>query len=134
MLDLIIAAALLQTGDPCQAVPQGSTARSCPEWRSLRRTDRVEYFENAASIVRRGATFEISLRFVYAAASGSGMRSGIVRARYDCGRRTEVTLRRTAYDAAGAVLWDRPVPADVPPAQPPPHTPGEAVLALHCPR
>src|SRR3982751_5079165 len=54
MIDLIFAAMLLQAGDPCHAVPQGSTHRSCAPLRALSRDARFETFEYPASILRSG--------------------------------------------------------------------------------
>ena len=135
MIDLLLAAALLQTADPCHAVPQGETARACPAWRSTGRTDRFEVFVNPASLARRGNTFEISLRIVYAAANPGGMRSGVSRQRFDCAARTNTMLHLTTYDAAGAVQIDRDAHArEAAPATAPPGSPNEALLTEFCPR
>jgi len=135
MIELLIGVALLQTGDPCHAVPQGQTARSCPLWRSAFRNARFEIFANPASVVRTGGTFEISLRIVYAADVVRRTRSAVARHRYDCAARTSVMLHITTYDAAGAVVEDRDALSDEnAPLPAPPGSPSAVQLAAYCPR
>jgi hypothetical protein len=134
-IGLLLAAALMQAGDPCQAVPQGTTARSCPPWRFLRRTEGFEYFVNPASIAwSSGTTFEISLRIVYVRPGARGRRSAIARQRVDCAIRTGTLLHFTAYNGAGIVVDDRdarPDEARLPPA--PPGSPGSDMMTEYCP-
>src|SRR5262245_23699469 len=100
MLDLILAAALQQAApDPCHAVPQGATQRSCPPWRSASRNQRFEVFVNPASLTRDGAAFELSFRMVYFADLPQGGRSGVLRTRFDCANRTSAVLHLTTYNA-----------------------------------
>lgn len=136
MLDLIVAAALQQAApDPCHAVPQGTTRRSCPPWRSASRSERFEIFVNPASLARNGATFELSFRMVYAADLPRGGRSGVLRTRYDCANRTSAVLHIITYNAAGAILEDRETRGDERAPQPAaPGTPNGAMLAEYCPR
>lgn len=134
MIGLIIAAALIQAGDPCHAVPQGMTDRRCPPWRSLDRTARFEIFENPASLTRGAGMFEISLRFVYPTDQPLGVRSLILRERFDCANRTWVLRHINAFDAAGVMQEDQDnqggpaVPVSGGPGAPEP-----TLLAEYCP-
>jgi hypothetical protein len=135
MIELMIAAALMQAGDPCQAVPQGATTRSCPSWRSEARTPHFETFSNPASVVRSDGAFEISIRIVYAADRPDRVRSAIARYRFDCAPRTSVPLRLTTYDAAGIVVEDGAPRGDqAAPASLRPGSPSERLRDEFCPR
>ena len=121
--------------DPCHAVPQGMTARSCPQWRFLRRNERLEVFANPASLSRHGDNFEIGLRTVYASEQARRVRSAVTRHLYDCARRTNVMLHVTTYDTVGAVVEDRDALShEAVPASAPRGAPGETLLRDYCRR
>jgi hypothetical protein len=137
MLELMIAAALLQAQDPCNAADRTgpAPAASCPAWRSVARSPEAETWLDPASVRRDGAGVEVRTRLVFAAADESGVRSAVMRHRYDCTRRTGATLHVTLYDAAGAPLGEQAqTGADAAPAIPEPDSPSAAVLAALCPR
>lgn len=140
MLDLLLAMALVQAQppvpvpNPCHAVPQGRTHRSCPVWRSEGRDGQGEIFSNPASLTRSGTGFEMSFRIVYDADQSGGMRSLVTRHRFDCANRTFIILTLGVYTASGIGAEGRPPAADAPPAPVTPGSPGERFLAEYCPR
>lgn len=134
MLDLLLAAAMLQPPGPCHAADVRPDRPGCPAWRSVfRNPDMGEWFADPASLVRGGSGFELRIRFVYAEAGEGEIRSVVAGFRYDCAARTVAIGQGHAYDAAGAQL-DEEEPAEDHTAPVPvaPGTPEAAVLAAYC--
>ena len=136
MLDLILAAALLQPAAACNAIePAGPRPANCPAWEQLASTPEATTLVDHASVQRDGAAFDIALRTVFPADGEGGMRSVNSRMRLDCGARTAVVRFLTAFDArggeimSGAPSGEMAVPRPVPPGAPP-----EALLTRHCAR
>lgn len=132
MLDLLLAAALMQAGDPCQAVPEGSTARSCPPWRTLAGDTGHTTFINPGSVVRGDGGFGITMRIIYSEDQEYRVRSALVRYRFNCLARTSVAVHVTLFDAAGVGLGDRDIQGRTPRVEVP-GTPSAALLDEFCP-
>lgn len=135
MLDLMLAAALLQAEAPCHAAARPPVPAPCPAWRALHRDARGAWFADPASLVRGGAGFDLRIRFVYAEAGPGEIHSVVAAYRFDCAARTVAIGGGHAYDEAGAQL-DEEEPAEEHTAPVPvaPDTPEAAVLAAYCPR
>jgi hypothetical protein len=133
MLDLIIAAALLQATDMCHAAALPPGRAACPAWRAMHRDDRGQWFADPASLVRGGALFDIRIRFVYAEAGAGEIHSIVAAYRFDCAARTVAIGGGHAYDEAGAQLdEEEPAEAHTAPAPVGPGTPEAAMLAAWC--
>jgi hypothetical protein len=129
MLDLIIAAALLQT-NACNAVDRPGPA-GCPDWQMLHDGPEVQVLAEPASVRRNGNVFELRFRLIFAADQRNGTRSGIVTYRFDCAGETGTLLQSRYYTAAGAPLADGPRPSGRALASPP-GSPNRAALDRFC--
>ena len=105
MIDLMLAALLLQNVSPCDAVERaGPPPADCPRWESWTQTAPADLFFDPASVRREGTGFEITTRTVYVAWREDGVRSARTRYRYDCAQRTVATTWLTTFDASGTEL------------------------------
>lgn len=141
MLDLLLAAALLQAQpaapaapDACFAVPVAGQAARCPRWRSTSRTAEHETFVDPGSVRLTGATFE-NLSWIVFAIDREGARSVLLRHRHDCARRTAQVLDVKIYDARGVQLAQfPPTGAEAEPAPIVENSPGATEQTQFCPR
>ena len=135
MLDLMIAAAMLQQQvNPCYAVGVPPPA-SCPVWRSLHRDNQAELFVEPASMRVDGDSFELRIRVLFAQAGGDGARNMVLVQRYDCRARTAALASLYSYDQGGRMVQNRVILRNV--MQPRPVGPGSPeaiVLAAACRR
>lgn len=135
MIDLMLAAILLQTPNPCHAPDAASTRpRGCPAWRYTGRSEGDDTWMDPASLRRGDAGFDLIERVLFARAVGAA-RSAIVAVRYDCTRRTAAALHVTLYDARGArIAAETQTGADAAPEVPPPGSWNARALTEFCPR
>ena len=109
MIDLLIAAAMLQAPvNPCYAVGAAPPA-GCPVWRSLHRDNQAELFAEPASLSPNGHRFRLRIRVLFAAAAGDGARTMVVDQDYDCRARTAALLDIRSYDQGGRELMNRTI-------------------------
>lgn len=133
MLELIVAAALAQAANPCNAIADGAPPAGCPQWRLVRREEGLVAFIDPASFQRDGTAFMVDQRVVFdREQSERHVRSFIQRLRFDCVERTVSGLNIRAFDNAGNMVLEgsSPTPRTGTPA---PNSPGEALLAEYCP-
>ena len=134
MLDLILATALLQAADPCHAADGPPGGAGCPSWREIWRGDRGVLSADPASLRPGGDSFEIRIRFVYAEAFPSGIRTITSVMRMDCTARIGARRNGVAYATDGTRLQEED-PAAPPTTMPvDADGPEDALLAEYCPR
>lgn len=135
MIDLMLAALLLQAPNPCHALDAATTRpRGCPAWRYTGRADGDDTWMDPASLRRSGTGFDLIERVVFAQPIGA-TRSAIVAMRYDCTRRTAAPLHVTLYDARGGRLGaETQTGPDAAPQVPPPGSWNARALIEYCRR
>lgn len=106
MLDLILAAALIQTPNPCHALEAPPAGAGCPQWRVLWRGNRGALSADPASLRRDGAAFEIRIRFVYDETFADGTRSITSTMRMECVARTGARRNGAAYATDGTLRFE----------------------------
>ena len=133
MIDLLLAAVLMQAAEPCNAaaLPEPAPA-DCPRWQRVRPLDGGTGYIDRAASTRDGAAVEVSLRTVLDRPLDRGVRSLIARVRLDCARRTTMIVHMIAFDEAGVRLFDAPVTSDTP-ASAPADSPYADLLNEYCP-
>ncbi len=119
MIALTLAAALLQTPNPCHAAGAAAApAPACPRWRRVENNEQGQGYVDTASVRRDGRIVEIGLRVELRAPGPGGGRVLDSRIRFDCATRTKRMVHLAVHDAAGRTLVEAPVTTD--PAAPPP--------------
>ncbi len=136
MLELMLAAALLQTPDPCHAADPGARPAGCVQWRLVGRDARSALFVDPASLRRDGAAFEVVTRTVFGEPQEEeAMRSGVTTFRFDCAARTWSLRRSAHYHGDGTLIEAREVTGDEADPQPvQPDSPLAALATEFCPR
>lgn len=133
MLEVMIAAALAQAADPCNAIADGAPPAGCPQWRLVRREEGLVAFVDPASLQRDGVRFTVDQRVVFHREQAQQhVRSFIQQLRFDCAARTVSGTHISAFDSAGHMVLQGspPIPRTATPA---PDSPGDALLAEFCP-
>lgn len=135
MIELMLAAALMQEPAGCNAVPATAAPADCPQWRHLSRDRDGDIFVDPASVRRNGDRLEARMRVVNAREQSGRSRSANTRVWIDCVRRQGAALHMTLFATDGAQLGDFDVTGEA--ARPRVITPGSPslrILADYCPR
>lgn len=119
MLDLILAAALAQTGTPpepdrCNAAGRAAQPiAGCTTWEAVRRDAQGEGYVDPASVRRDGDQVEVQVRLLLPEPV-EGARSIQTRLRLNCAARTREQLLVAAFDAGGRMLSQFAPPPEPP--------------------
>jgi hypothetical protein len=133
MIELFMAAALMQAADPCNAAGRATQmVEGCPVWRLVRRNDEGRGYVDPASAVRDGDRVELTTRILADTPVDGRVYSFNTRLELRCAARTVRTLRITAFDAGGATILE--APGDRPAQRAPRDSAFAAMLDEYCPR
>jgi hypothetical protein len=105
MIDLILAAALIQAADPCNAAGRAATPLAgCPTWRQITRHPEARGYVDPASVRRDGDRVELMTRTLPNQPVQGRIYSFNTHLELNCAARARRALRFTGFDAEGRTV------------------------------